>query len=103
MSKNKHEFYAEFENGTSIKIEIPNSWRITVGALHPGKSVAPLALRVYNGNKIRALYPKIKMVSDSSIKITGDISQITMEQHMNWGSPMNYNNQQEFPSSTSQL
>jgi hypothetical protein len=68
MKRNRYTI--TFTNKGSIKIAIPETWKITFGPLAPGNVHMGMAVRVYEGiNKLKAVYPNVNSVIEDGIKL----------------------------------
>ena len=71
MKRNRYTI--TFTNKGSIKIAIPETWKITFGPLAPGNVHMGMAVRVYEGiNKLKAVYPLVNSVTEDGVKILSE-------------------------------
>lgn len=71
MAEKKTTYLLEMKDGSKKKITVPSEWRVTFGALYPGKEAnhSKTGLRFYSGNKQHAVFTEVESFRDMSIQI----------------------------------
>lgn len=88
----KRRLLLSMQDGTQKKLEIPEDWKITFGALIPGQkeSAGKIGLRLWSGSKGReiqhAVFTNVESFRDMSIEIMEQIEERQTETFVRAGS-----------------
>lgn len=79
------------QDGTQKKLEIPDDWKVTFGALIPGQkeSAGKIGLRLWSGSKGRemqhAVFTNVESFRDSTISILEQVEERQTETYVKQG------------------